>query len=529
MKVLAALPCVVAVDDSATLLSLKVQTTLETGVDHLLDAVGSRNVTQMSSLLQNLVEETISEGTVGPVIDPDVKSALQMIKDALIGDIQGALKEAHCFDQVELHKQILCFSDCETQKKIGAESCPQYCDGSAHKECRDGLLIKYKEHITACRALDDFMKDFEYECPKAEKKCCLLSHTTWNCGGLCSGTIAGMEVDGYFGDWLMMQVTKFENAYTEWMSLHHKCTAAYHAYVEVDAECDCKQAECETTNCKYETCHFLNCEDNYNRCWGQCELQYWHTRETKECLEKDRKIDWSATEKIECYVDVLLASPTKDELIANCGTADCINVYRENKYKYCNTICPEVDFDASWDNHLRRDDQNFQGEADQDVTGEGATSVNTMHRAADGSDAAVRCTSHLDLDFQDPPCCHPCEPRPQPPCTGGGDYTGGWDKSSYMWLHYGQFGHFETSDIEEFVADICHSGEHTMVYAFNLCQCLDCPPMPYVPEAACTAKKACTGYPAEYDYSKHDIKVDCAAISDSEVVPYSALAPVEEE
>jgi hypothetical protein len=313
------------------------------------------------------------------------------------------------------------------------------------------------------------------------------------------------------------------------MSLHHKCTAAYHSYVEVDAKCDCLQAECETTNCEYETCHFLNCEDNYNRCWGQCEIQYWHTRETKECLEKDRKIDWSATEKIECYVEVLLASPTPDELIANCGTADCINVYRENKYKYCNTICPEVDFDASWDNHLRRDDQNFQGEADQDVTGEGAASVNTMHRAADGSDAAVRCTSHLDLDFQDPPCCHPCEPRPQPPCTGGGDYTGGWDKSSYMWLHYGQFGHFETGDIEEFVADICHSGEHTYVYAFNLCECLDCPPMPYVPEAACTDKKACTGYPAEYDYRKHDIKVDCSTISDSEVVPYSALAPVEEE
>jgi len=87
MKVLGVLPCVVgAVDDSSTLLSLKVQTTLETGVDHLLDAVGSRNVTQMSSLLQNLVEETISDG-LGE-LDGDVLTALDLIKRELLGDIR---------------------------------------------------------------------------------------------------------------------------------------------------------------------------------------------------------------------------------------------------------------------------------------------------------------------------------------------------------------------------------------------------------------------------------------------------------
>jgi hypothetical protein len=445
----------------------------------------------------------------------------------LLSDIRSALNEAHCFDQSELHHQILCFEGCENAKEIGAASCPQYCDGSAHKGCRDALLVGYKKHIAECRALDDFMIAFEKTCPVAEKKCCLLSHTTWNCGNLCSGTIAGFGVDGYFGVWLNEQIIKFQTAYERWTNLHHSCTAAYHAYVEMDAQCDCKQAECETNNCEYETCHFLNCEDNYNRCWAGCEAEYERTNKAKECLEKDRKIDWSATEKIECYVDVLLAKPTKDDLLATCGKEDCYNKYREIHYKYCNTICPEVDFDAAWGEHDRRT-------GDQDVTGEGIREVRTEHRAEDGSDADVRCTAHLDLDYQVPPCCNPCDPRPQPPCTGGGDYTGGWDKSSYMWLHYGQFGHFETSDIADFSADICHAGEHTYVYGYNLCDCIDCPPMPYVPPAVCTAAKACcasTG--GQYNYRQHDIKVDCSAVSDVEVTPYATPhaphGPVPEE
>lgn len=187
--------------EDATLLSLKmkVHATLESGVNHLLDVVGSRNVTAMSNLLQNLVEETISEdsGSEGPYkLDGDVTAALDMIKRALIGDIRAALKDAHHADQVELHEQILCFGKCEEKKKEGASSCPEYCDGSAHKTCRDKLLETYTDHIEKCRALDDYVRDWSKEnCPKFEKKCCLLSHTTYNCGGICETKIAGMEVD----------------------------------------------------------------------------------------------------------------------------------------------------------------------------------------------------------------------------------------------------------------------------------------------------------------------------------------------
>jgi len=107
MKICLGLPLLAhAQDDTSTLLSLKVHTALEAGVDHLLDAVGSRNVTQMSSLLQNLVEESISDGLGGDTIDSDVKAALTLIKSELLSDIRDSLKEGHCYSQVNLHKQM---------------------------------------------------------------------------------------------------------------------------------------------------------------------------------------------------------------------------------------------------------------------------------------------------------------------------------------------------------------------------------------------------------------------------------------
>ena len=67
-------------------------------------AVCSRNVTQMSSMLQILVEETISETPVN--LDSDVKAALEVMKKELLGHIRGALMESHCYDQSELQHPI---------------------------------------------------------------------------------------------------------------------------------------------------------------------------------------------------------------------------------------------------------------------------------------------------------------------------------------------------------------------------------------------------------------------------------------
>lgn len=593
MKVFHALPVVAsAADDSSTLLSLNVQATLETGVDHLLDAVCSRNVTQMSSLLQSLVEETISSEAPYQ-LDGDVKAALEVIKNALLGDIRDALKESHCYDQSDLHNQMFCFKGCEDRRRVGAESCKDRCDGELHKTCRFELLELYKSHIDKCRALDAWVLRFtKEECPVPQTKCCLLSHNTWNCNSLCAGTISTASVDTSFGAWLQDQIAVFTAAYKSWTELHAQCSESHKIYVEKDAKCDCEQARCESQNCAWDSCQHMNCEISYQSCWKGCQVEWDNIRKEKECLEKDRKIDWSATEKIECYVNVLLEKPTEADLVAVCGDPTCYNVYREQMYKKCNEICVEVDFTnerAELRDHDRLDhvegtysgfntkvkDQTTHREVDQDVTGEGKLSVKTKHR---GEGDTKRCTSHLDIDYLDQPCCNPCEVRPSRPCEGEdegsevvwwdaaaaqaaeaaaaaaegvkdlwgqaldigsdiGSHFGFWLQTggkasaanTYMWLQYHQYGFLSQDPVDDFSNAVCYEKEeHSKVYAYNLCQCYECDANPVPPEQVCTltTKNAChaTSYgPASYDYSMHKVKVDCNAISHIE--DYGAAGP----
>lgn len=319
-------------------------------------------------------------------------------------------------------------------------------------------------------------------------------------------------------------------------------------YVAKDAECDCAQAQCETTNCQHDECQYINCEGTYNTCWGMCEDQNKLTEKNKECLEKDRKIDWSATEKIECFVNVLLEKPSNETLLATCGTDNCYNEYREQMYHKCNDICAEVDFDGKMEKHDRRKhvEGTFSGrntsvrnqtnhqEEDLDITGEGDQHVRTRHRGAGEN----RCTSHLDLDYQEPPCCHPCEPRPAAPCD-----------AAYQEDQYGQYNFLSqetvpdiSGTLSEGVAsecsklatvlggqcedtlssELCKTGEHTNAYAYNLCPCVSCSDLPPSPPPKCTdgtgetLDKSCAPG-TTYDYRQHDIKVDCSAYTNPAV------------
>merc|ERR1719172_64093 len=337
------------------------------------------------------------------------------------------------------------------------------------------------------------------------------------------------------GEWLGAQLEIFKTAHETWTREFKSCKRSYRAYIEKDAKCDCLQSECEAANCGYDQYKWGNCDGIYNSCWNKCQKAYDEAMPACECKEKDRKIDWSATEKIECYVNVLLEQPSKDQLLATCGKEDCFNEYREHMYHECNKICVEVDFEngsGKLEEHVRRahEDPAYSGKftdvknqatgqyEDQDVTEEGDHAVRTRHRSYN-KEEENRCTSHLDLDHQLPPCCHPCQPRPSAPCEGAGDYSGGWDKNSYMWLFYGQYGFLDDSGIDYITQQVCHSGEHTFIYGYNLCDCIECPKLPPCGKEHCTQAKACS-YPATYDYSQHDIKVDCSAISDSEIGPY---------
>lgn len=369
--------------------------------------------------------------------------------------------------------------------------------------------------------------------------------------------------------WFTETIRMFEEAHTTWGTLHKACTDSYKEYIKKDAECDCEQAECETINCVWESCNYNNCEDIYNKCWARCEGEYKRTNEAKECLEKDRKIDWSATEKIECYVNVLLEEPDNATLLSVCGKTDCFNEYREKMYKTCNTICEEVDYvntrhdilvhgvglhDYDTDDerlkhhhrHHRRDHRaashsgrntsqlhdavhgryehvdhsvtdhkGRHADIDATIRPEGDEWVRTKHRHETDESLEKRCTSHLDLDYQVPPCCTPCLVRPSHPCekSEDDDYLQGCNPhhdKSYTCLMYGQHNFLSGESVQDLdkptltgenapqVINDCHkkgdNKDHARFYAYNLCTCLECTLAPRADPATCTAKKYCSNY-----------------------------------
>jgi hypothetical protein len=257
------------------------------------------------------------------------------------------------------------------------------------------------------------------------------------------------------------------------------------------------EKEQERTNGELRQCEYTACNVEYTKCRADCIAEYHKLVKRVECAEKDRKIDWSSTEKIECYIRKLLNSPTSDELQKVCEDGqNCISKWRTHEYNKCSAVCPNVDFgakDAAYDQHERRDavrgdylyirEQGHAGveainvddggistvhvsnqadlqHADDYVIGDTTPGVNTTHRRKDGGDEA-RCTWHLDIDFQPIPCAIPClEPRP---CCD----------EKYRALYEDEF--MKMIDVSE-VADKykCHTqmpGEHTEKWAYNLCGC----------------------------------------------------------
>jgi hypothetical protein len=221
-------------------------------------------------------------------------------------------------------------------------------------------------------------------------------------------------------------------------------------------------------------------------------------------LEKDRKIDWSATKKIECYIDVLLHNYTKEDLASNCNTDDCVNKKREEDYNTCADVCVQVDHEGDWPTVLNVDpvriestqvsktrkkiDEYHLGDGTYKCDANGEDIIFTKHRGK-GED---RCTEHLDIDYQVPQCMA-CKEPPLEVCG-----------PSFLQKHYGPTADErsldDTSRIEHIrdclpdnkkscfphVAQYSTKNgigrlieidvhEHSHAWAYNRCPCADCP------------------------------------------------------
>jgi hypothetical protein len=473
----------------------------------LLTAVGHRNATKMEALVQGLVEESISEP--GWKFDQDIKDALEAIRSMFVKNIQAALTEAMKVDQEHMNcftKE--CFSGCLDSFSARDAECngmEKKCEGfwHGHVHCRHEVKGLYIHMAQSCGALHSFILGWEDEECTPEK--CLCPDLTWchQRGGPydeCSAH-TGDCASGY-GSWLKRMIQKYQSGYAEWSKLYGECKMSYHAFLTADMSCDATQKSFEQCMCEKNRCHDTVCNIEYENCYADCSAKYEGHVFEKQCLEKDRKIDWSATKKIECYVDILLHDYTKEELLSKCGSETCINEAREADYKHCHTICLEVDYEGVWPSIIRGpsltdytsqiDHHAPRPETSQYLLGDtvvyecdmNGAEIFTNHRGGVTREEEKRCTEHLDIDFQIPPCKQPCTPPP-PVCDEA------FHKKWY-------FQYDDASRITE-ISDCCplqgetcfadvtlksssdgHSfgwisvSEHTHAWAFNRCPCTDC-------------------------------------------------------
>jgi len=295
------------------------------------------------------------------------------------------------------------------------------------------------------------------------------------------------EIDGYFGSWLQKIIAEATAGYEIWYRMHLACKAHYHSYIEIDSQCDVTQGQFEFSVCAGRQCRYSGCTVDYSACRDRCIAEYHRTVKRIECAEKDRKIDWSSAEKIECYLRILLASPTNEQLQENCDDKmKCLNEWRTREFNKCNSVCVHVDYESgAYSQHHRRHGQSGEGLnpdellhegqqafrqfGDNPVHGDKTHGVNTTHRVKDGEDQSKeqRCTQHLDIDFQPIPCAEPCPPAPPSPC-----------EEVFIAQFYHQF--LQMTQIEKLSDERkCHEdapGEHTEKWAYNLCECRECSP-----------------------------------------------------
>lgn len=369
-----------------------------------------------------------------------------------------------------------------------------------HAVCREQTLIRYKHYAEECGKLHCFEVD-PITCPEPNCKCGDLS----NCHrksigeyGTCESMAAATDCNNVdYGSWLNQTIAHYQGTYNKWETLRSNCAAAYKSFLSIDTFCDATQEKFEKCLCDRNFCEDQACGVTYENCEAGCWADYADLVKSKECLENDRKIDWSATKKIECYIDVLLHNYTKEELVEKCGSDTCINKAREEAYKACEQVCPNIDYDGFWPEvdagtlaspevrifgHTKRSEESEfmlgDGSFECDVNG---PNVFTKHRGGARREEEARCTEHLDLDYQTPQCMA-CKEPPPPVCDA---------EFHKFWYH--QWDDHITEAHKGCPAGDCDWGpedqqtssdgdkmitikikQHSEAWAYNRCECKEC-------------------------------------------------------
>lgn len=261
-------------------------------------------------LLEQLASTSV---TSMKVIDPVTKMALEMMHKTLVEVSENVIVQNHEHDQSFLYEHAKTVQGCSDSYDNGMEqvaTIKSTVDDKehAHKVCRGdlGSLIQAANSTDKCKELDTWVKNLEAPSCHAPTK-----NVT--------------ALDDYF-----RSVDSYVNTHwPKFQELNSACHDRDAERAEKDGVCCSKQNAFETYYCAWRMDVFETCSLYYS-CYERAKHDYEASREHVRINEKDRKIDWVATSKIKCYIDVMLSDDRRKSV-------------REQKFHTCQDEEPNTD------------------------------------------------------------------------------------------------------------------------------------------------------------------------------------------
>jgi uncharacterized protein (DUF2141 family) len=288
--VLATLTTAADLEDEVTLLQVHNKvSSLELPVAKAMSAVAhARSPQEASVLMQDLASRAV-RGEVK--IDDATKDALTNMV-ATLEESEGLLETASQEEQTLRDDAAAAVAACKTTYDAGRQEDAMMGNevgdtDDSHHVCRSALDDLHNDMTTKCTALNQFITGLvPPSCAKPDRY--------------------GME--GYFQG----LKNHYDSNYDQWKARNEACVAAEQARTNKDGECDTIQGQFETKFCAYRLEMYTTCSE-YVGCYENMKNSFDEVMSTTSKGQESRELEWTAIQKIKCYIGVLTSDKENDD------------------------------------------------------------------------------------------------------------------------------------------------------------------------------------------------------------------------
>jgi hypothetical protein len=242
-----------------------------------------KNTAELKAMVEKLAAEVSKANTT---IDDTTRDALKNMKKTLEDTSEITIRASHAEDQGLLQRHADAVEACgahfrDNKKEEAAMASDVSSKEMAHTDLRADLKIKKDVRSSHCENLDNLHRS-------------LIPPT-------CTVPSALDEVEHYLST---IETWSKTNIMT-WNELYELCTEATTVYSQQLETSDVKQMYFEGDFCQYRLVLHEDCYTN-SMCYDVALAEFEQAKEVALANAESRRLEWTAIQKIKCYVDVLM-------------------------------------------------------------------------------------------------------------------------------------------------------------------------------------------------------------------------------